>query len=247
MFRNRLYYRVKPLIPSSVRLTVRRWLAVRKRERVMDSWPILPGSEKPPQNWPGWPEGKQFAMFLTHDIEGQVGLNKCRQLMELEMQLGFRSCFNFIPNGEYKVPQDLRDELTRNGFEVGVHDLHHDGKLYSSRRHFAEKAVRINQFLKEWGASGFRSGFMLRNLKWLHDLDIAYDSSTFDTDPFEPQPDGAGTIFPFWVPRSSALDVGLSDVRCSSQHSQLQKRLRRTSLHASPGLNPFPALSGTSS
>ena len=23
--------------------------------------------------------------------------------------------------------------------------------------------------------------------------------STFDTDPFEPQPDGVGTIFPFWV------------------------------------------------
>src|SRR5262249_28052273 len=28
-----------------------------------------------------------------------------------------------------------------------------------------------------------------------------YDASTFDTDPFEPQPEGSGTIFPFWVPR----------------------------------------------
>jgi len=34
----------------------------------------------------------------------------------------------------------------------------------------------------------------------LHSLDIEYDASTFDTDPFEPQPDGVGTIFPFWVP-----------------------------------------------
>jgi hypothetical protein len=25
------------------------------------------------------------------------------------------------------------------------------------------------------------------------------DASTFDTDPFEPQPEGMGTIFPFWV------------------------------------------------
>jgi glycosyltransferase involved in cell wall biosynthesis len=32
------------------------------------------------------------------------------------------------------------------------------------------------------------------------DLEIGYDSSTFDTDPFEPQPDGLGTIFPLWVP-----------------------------------------------
>jgi glycosyltransferase involved in cell wall biosynthesis len=42
---------------------------------------------------------------------------------------------------------------------------------------------------------------MLHNLEWLHDLDVLYDASTFDTDPFEPQPDGVGTIFPFWVPR----------------------------------------------
>jgi hypothetical protein len=42
---------------------------------------------------------------------------------------------------------------------------------------------------------------MLRNLDWLGDLNIQYDGSTFDTDPFEPQPDGAGTIFPFWVPK----------------------------------------------
>jgi glycosyltransferase involved in cell wall biosynthesis len=31
-------------------------------------------------------------------------------------------------------------------------------------------------------------------------LGAEYDASTFDTDPFEPQPDGVGTIFPFWVP-----------------------------------------------
>jgi glycosyltransferase involved in cell wall biosynthesis len=34
----------------------------------------------------------------------------------------------------------------------------------------------------------------------LHHLEIEYDASTFDTDPFEPQPDGMGTIFPFCVP-----------------------------------------------
>ena len=40
---------------------------------------------------------------------------------------------------------------------------------------------------------------MLNRLEWLHDLDIQYDCSTFDTDPFEPQPEGWQTIFPFWV------------------------------------------------
>ena len=51
------------------------------------------------------------------------------------------------------------------------------------------------------GSQGFRSGFMLRELDWLHELNIQYDASTFDTDPFEPQPDGVKTVFPFWVPR----------------------------------------------
>ena len=43
---------------------------------------------------------------------------------------------------------------------------------------------------------------MHHNLEWIHDLDIEY-ASTFDTDPFEPQSDGVGTIFPFWVSGNS--------------------------------------------
>ena len=44
---------------------------------------------------------------------------------------------------------------------------------------------------------------MHRNLDWIHDLNVEYDQSTFDTDPFEPQPDGVSTIFPFWVQDNS--------------------------------------------
>lgn len=115
------------------------------------------------------------------------------------MALGFRSSFNFIPEGGYTVPEDLLGWLRANGFEVGVHDLHHDGSLYRGRAAFRRNAARINHYLRTWGARGFRSGFMLNNLEWLHDLDIQYDASTFDNDPFEPQPEGAGTVFPFWV------------------------------------------------
>jgi len=167
----------------------------------------MPGSERPPEDWPGWPEGKKFAFVLTHDVESKAGLGKCRPLMQLETELGFRSSFNFVPEGEYSVPADLREELTANGFEVGIHDLKHDGHLFASRRGFKRRAVRINDYARKWGASGFRSGFMLRNLDWLHDLDVQYDASTFDTDPFEPQPDGGHTIFPFLVPRPNGSSV----------------------------------------
>jgi glycosyltransferase involved in cell wall biosynthesis len=200
MLRNDIYYRLKPLIPAALRMGLRRRIAARTRRRVSDVWPIMPASERVPLGWSGWPEGKKFALVLTHDVEGKTGLEKCRQLMRLEMELGFRSCFNFIPEGTYQVPSQLREELVRNGFEVGVHDLNHDGRLYRSRREFSEKAQKINHYLKEWGAVGFRSGFMLNNLDWLHELEIGYDMSTFDTDPFEPQPEGRHTIFPFWVP-----------------------------------------------
>jgi len=160
----------------------------------------MPGSEQPPENWPGWPHGKKFAVVLTHDVESAAGVEKCRQLMQLEMTFGFRSSFNFIPEGNYNVPSELREELASHGFEVGIHDLRHDGRLFASRREFSRKAMRINGYLRDWNATGFRSGFMLHKLDWLHELDIQYDTSTFDTDPFEPQPEGRHTIFPFWVP-----------------------------------------------
>jgi len=162
----------------------------------------MPGSERPPENWTGWPEGKKFALVLTHDVESATGLGKTRQLMELELKYGVRSSFNFVPESDYRVARELRAELTQNGFEVGIHDLKHDGLLYQSPREFSQRAARINHYLAEWQAVGFRSAFMLRKLEWLHELDIQYDASTFDTDPFEPQPEGYHTIFPLWIPRA---------------------------------------------
>ena len=120
-------------------------------------------------------------------------------LANLEAGLGFRSSFNFIPEGSYRVSEELRSALKRAGFEIGVHDLHHDGQLFASESAFRQYARKINQYLLEWGAVGFRSGFMMRNLDWVHQLNIRYDASTFDTDPFEPQPEGLGTIFPQWM------------------------------------------------
>jgi hypothetical protein len=202
MLLTEVYYQLKPVIPRRVRLAIRRARARRLRRQRRDSWPIDEAAGRLPVWWPGWPGGAQFAFVLTHDVEGSTGLGRCRALADLETSLGFRSSFNFVPEGEYKTPETLRRLLTDRGFEIGVHDLHHDGKLYRSRAAFKRNARRINHYLQSWEAVGFRSGFMLHNLDWLRDLEILYDLSTFDTDPFEPQPDGANTIFPFKVARS---------------------------------------------
>jgi hypothetical protein len=198
------YFHLKPYMPWGVRMAMRRMVARQKHKTCRDVWPINEAAAQAPAGWAGWPDGKKFAFVLTHDVEGPGGLTKCRQLMKLEQELGFRSSFNFIPEGDYTVSRELREELAQNGFEVGVHDLHHDGHLFRSQQDFSKKAQWINHYVQDWGAKGFRSGFMMRNLDWLHELDIQYDCSTFDTDPFEPQPDGVGTIFPFWVPLPGA-------------------------------------------
>jgi hypothetical protein len=118
--------------------------------------------------------------------------------MDLEHQFKFRSSFNFVPE-RYAVAPELRKELETSGFEVGVHGLRHDGNLFASRERFLKEAPRINHYIEEWNAVGFRSPCMFHNLDWIAELDIEYDASTFDTDPFEPQPDGVSTIFPFVV------------------------------------------------
>jgi hypothetical protein len=170
----------------------------RKRKLYEHIWPIDEKAGKAPEGWTGWPDGKKFALVLMHDVDTEKGHEKCLQLMELDEKMGFRSSFNFVPE-RYHVSSEVRRILVEKDFEVGVHGLRHDGKLFSSREGFQEQAVRINHYLNDWRSVGFVSPSMHRNLDWIHDLNIEYDASTFDTDPFEPQPDGMGRIFPFWV------------------------------------------------
>ena len=195
----RIYYTVKPFIPRNVQIALRRKVIQRQREKFTSVWPIHPTSATLPPAWNGWPDGKKFAVVLTHDVETAVGQARCERLMKLEDECGFVSSFNFVPE-RYSDRPEVRNTLTYNGYEVGVHGLNHDGKLYASREEFTTRAERINGYIKQWNATGFRSPAMHHNLDWLRDLDIEYDASTFDTDPFEPQPDAACTIFPFYVP-----------------------------------------------
>ena len=196
---NHLFYFLKPFIPRSFQLYLRKIRILLKLKRHKDVWPILRGSEKKPANWTGWPDGKQFALVLTHDVEHKKGYDRVLQLMQVEKELGFISSFYFVPERDYKVEKSLLSTLKQNGFAYGVHGLYHDGKLYSSESEFLKRAEKINYYLSDWNAKGFRSPAMHHNLDWIGALNIEYDLSTFDTDPFEPQPDGVGTIFPFWV------------------------------------------------
>ncbi|MCJ7580104.1 MAG: hypothetical protein MUP98_06165 [Candidatus Aminicenantes bacterium] len=197
-----LFYRIKPFIPRRLQISLRRVIAFHKLKTNKDTWPINLKAAKEPEGWTGWPGKKKFALILSHDVDTANGYKKCTKLMELEEHLGFRSSFNFVLE-DYRVSAKLRWNLTEEGFEVGVHGLKHDGKLFKSRKIFEERAPLINQYLKDWEAVGFRAPSMHHNLEWISELDIEHDNSTFDTDPFEPQPDGIESIFPQWITNKS--------------------------------------------
>ena len=60
-----------------------------------------------------------------------------------------------------------------------------------------------------------------RNLNWLQSLDVEYDSSCFDIDPFQAAPGGVGSIWPFiagrfvelpyTLPQDHTLFIGLGE------------------------------------
>ncbi len=201
-YRNAVFYTLKPFIPRVLQLRLRRAVAAWKRKRFPELWPVDERAASPPAGWPGWPDGKRFALVLTHDVDTGMGQERCLELARLEKDLGFHSSFNFVPF-RYHVSEELRAKLVAMGNEVGVHGLYHDGKYFYSKTRFRKRARLIDKFLKDWQAVGFRAPSMLHNLEWIGSLKIEYDASTFDTDPFEPQADGMGTIFPFLVPRTN--------------------------------------------
>src|SRR5690242_19118677 len=89
------YYTLKPFIPWRLRMALRRFAARRALDACREQWPISEAARRAPEGWPGWPQGKRFAVAFTHDVEGSSGLAKCEKLMALEVEHGVRSSFNF--------------------------------------------------------------------------------------------------------------------------------------------------------
>ncbi len=200
-----IYYFCRKFIPRWLQIFLRKTIVSHRLLKYKEIWPIDKNAGKKPDYFCGWPNNKSFAFLLRHDVETTLGLERCYQLADIEKKLGFVSVFNFVPE-RYTVSDDLLTYLVNNGFEVGVHGLKHDGKLYRNRKTFQKRVIKINYYLKKWNSCGFASPSSHHNLELMHELNVKYDSSTFDTDPFEPQPDGVRTIFPILVKNNSNLN-----------------------------------------
>lgn len=208
------YYALKPFLPRSLTLLLRQQYGQLHRSDFQLRWPIEErfvhfqwnviqqlmialGQTSLTFRY-FWPAGCRWTLVLTHDVETDLGQTFVRKVAGLEERLGFRSSFNFVPE-RYDIDYRLMQELRERGFEIGVHGLKHDGKLFNSQARFMERAERINYYLKEFGALGFRSPLTMRNPEWMQALEVDYDLSFFDTDPYEPMPGGVMSIWPFAI------------------------------------------------
>jgi hypothetical protein len=221
----RLYYTLKPFLPRAVIGVLRRSASGGMQDGFPLGWPAEPRYAR--FQWQVmrellaftaqssisfryfWPEGRRFAFVLTHDIETEDGQAFVRRVADLDESLGFRSSFNFVPE-RYPLDYGLIGELRERGFEIGVHGLKHDGKLFQSQAGFNRRAERINRYLKQLGAAGFRAPLTHRNPGWMQVLEASYDLSFFDTDPFEPMPGGTMSIWPFHMGRFVELPYTLA-------------------------------------
>jgi len=87
--------------------------------------------------------------------------------------------------------------------------LCHDGRLFRSHRDFAELAPLLQQLAGEHDLRGFRSPSTLRDPRAIATMSFDFDSSFADTDPYEPQPGGTCSLFPFHLSRLIELPYTL--------------------------------------
>jgi hypothetical protein len=210
-----LYYFVKPFLPRAAQLALQRANARRRlRTAAFPRWPAdetltalfraalgarmkAAGIDALP--FIGfWPNGANWAWSLTHDVESRLGQRHATAMAHIEEERGLSSSWYFVPE-RYAVDHALISTLRDEGHEIGVHGLHHCGKLFASRENFYARLPRINRWVRDWGAAGFRSPAMYRNPYWLPEIDVDYDSSYMDNATLEPQRGGVCAAFPFML------------------------------------------------
>jgi hypothetical protein len=210
-----IYYFMRPILPVSVRKHLQRahlsgwdtipfprWPVDMSVERLMEQTMKLElrakGLDRIPFIW-FWPDGANGCAILTHDVEAEPGLNFCDTLMDLDDEHGIKASFQLVPEERYVTPESLLERIRARGFEVNVHDLNHDGKLFQERNVFLQRAAQINGYARQYRSRGFRAAAMYRDERWFSDLDFSYDMTVPNVAHLEPQRGGCCTVMPYFI------------------------------------------------
>jgi hypothetical protein len=222
-----LYYQLRPALSDSLRQTLQR-IFLRDWDRLpFPRWPVdtsvediferdllvamkSGGLESIPFIW-FWPDGAPYAAIMTHDVEAAAGLALVPSLMDVDDEFGIKTSFQLVPEKRYAVSNDLLELIRKRQCEVNVHGLNHDGNLFRDRSTFLRQCERINHYAREFGAEGFRSACMYRNVDWFKELNISYDMSVPNVAHLEPQRGGCCTVFPYFI--GEILELPLTTVQ----------------------------------
>jgi hypothetical protein len=219
----KVYYLLRPFVSVSVRrhfqkIHLRDWDTIR-----FPAWPVdftvdrihqkllaltlrAQGLEKMPFIW-FWPDNFRSCAIITHDVEAPPGRDFCGQLMDLDESFGFHSSFQIVPENRYPVPKSYLNSIVSRGFEVNVHDLKHDGRLYADHGEFLRRAERINYYVREFEAEGFRSGILYRNADWYDAFEFSYDMSIPNVAHLDAQRGGCCGVMPYFIGKIIELPV----------------------------------------
>jgi hypothetical protein len=219
----RAYYFVRPLLPVGLRRHLQKARLNTWRQLKFPHWPVdrtvdhamadllmlsrrAHGIDKIPFIW-FWPEGAAGAAVVTHDVETPFGRDSSATLMDIDDSWGIKGSFQVVPEKRYEVTPSYIDSIWNRGFEVAVHDLNHDGHLFSDRKTFLQRAAKINAYRKPFHAEGFRAAVLYRNQEWYDALDFSYDTSVPNVAHLDPQRGGCCTVMPYFVGKLVELPV----------------------------------------
>jgi len=218
-----LYYAVRPLLPVAVRKHMQKAYLGGWEKISFPKWPLDTGVDeiferllvlsmkakevsRLPFIW-FWPDGAPSCTIITHDVETPAGVAFCPRLMDLNDSFAIKSSFQIIPEERYPVERAFLESIRSRGFEINVHDLNHDGYLFSNPNEFGQRAERINSYGRAFGAAGFRSAVLYRNPDMLAALDFSYDMSFPNVAHLDPQRGGCCTVMPYFIRNILELPV----------------------------------------
>jgi hypothetical protein len=211
----RIYYFLRPALSVAVRKHLQRIRLRGWHEITFPHWPVdftvetlmqsvmalvlKSGSvERIPFIW-FWPDCAEACVVMTHDVETVAGLDFCSHLMDMDEAFGVKAAFQLVPQGRYELCEKLLESFRGRGFEVNIHDLEHDGRLFQDKVEFPRRATQINGYAKAFSSCGFRSGAMYRNQEWFKAFEFSYDMSVPNVAHLDPQRGGCCTVMPYFI------------------------------------------------
>jgi len=223
----RVYYNLRPMLGDSLRTGLQRRFLQGWDKLPFPRWPVDTSVEnilerllllsmragkldRIPFIW-FWPEGASSSAILTHDVETTAGINFVPNLMDIDDTFDIKTSFQLIPEQRYHLSRGLLDTIRKRQCEVNVHGLNHDGNLFRDRKTFLEQARWINRYVQDYGAEGFRSACMYRNVDWYDELHVSYDMSVPNVAHLEPQRGGCCTVFPYFI--GTILELPLTTIQ----------------------------------